>query len=341
MSEPNAKEPIVVAAEGVWGDAFERLAKHCRLVRLSAEVPPWDIVLREASALVVRNRTKVTAELLIRAPRLAIVARAGSGLDNIDIQAADAAGVVVTAAIGANAVSVAEHALSFALALLRGLVGRDKETRAGGWDRSAGRELAGKVWGILGLGSTGLAVARLLKGFDVQRVGVDPYISAGDGRLGEAGVRLVPLDEMLGVADVVSVHLPLTPETFALVGNEFLSKLKPGAVLLNLGRGEVLDEEALIAALDAGMLAGAGLDVRAKEPPCVGRLEEMDNVVLTPHIAGITVESQERVASILVGDIEAVLAGAPAKCFVGKLNTAPSTKLPKSGSCQRRDSPRC
>ncbi|MEU5849444.1 NAD(P)-dependent oxidoreductase [Saccharopolyspora shandongensis] len=310
----------IAVVEDVWGEALSGLARTHEVRRPpDAWIDPDMLrdAVSEAAAVVVRNRAQVTEELLAAAPDLKIVARAGVGLDNIDIAAADRAGVVVSAALGANAVSVAEHTLLLALGVLREVVAHNRAVRAGAWDRRAGVELSGKTWGLLGLGATGLAVAKLLRGFGMRIIGHDPYLDPKDPRLGP--VEAVGLDEVLAGADVLSVHLPATTETRNLVDAGLLGRMKPDAVLVNVGRGEVVDEAGLAAALRSGHLAGAGLDVRPTEPPGPSPLDGVESVIYTPHIAGITGESQERIVSRLVDDIRAVLSGTEARSSVGKL----------------------
>ncbi|MEJ6761271.1 MAG: NAD(P)-dependent oxidoreductase [Candidatus Planktophila sp.] len=267
--------------------------------------------IKDVTALVVRNRTKVTAELIASAPKLKVIARAGVGLDNIDIKAADAAGVVVVAGLGANAVSVGELTLGLALALLRGVPGHDVATRNGGWVRTPGRELSGLTWGLLGCGATGLATAKLLEGFGCPVLGYDPYIK------NIPGVELTTIEEVLMRSDVVSIHMPSTPETNGSINSRSLALMKPDAILINVGRGEVIDESDLIEALRAKTIAGAALDVRAVEPPIKGEMESIPNLILTPHVAGITSQSQLRINQILASNLELVLNSKPATHAVG------------------------
>lgn len=298
--------PDVLVLEGVWGEPFAALAARFRVDRQAAGSGDHaDLAARLAGvrALVVRNRTQVDADLLTAAPDLLVVGRAGVGLDNIDLAAADAAGVVVVAPFGANAVSVAEHTLALALALVKGLPAHDTAVRAGGWNRSPGHELAGGTWGLLGAGATARAVAAVAGALGMTVMAYDPYVQQADG------IELTGLTEVLRAADVLSVHLPCTDATRNLLDAEALALLKPTAVLVNVGRGEVVDEAALAAALRSGALAGAGLDVRAVEPPEPGPLDGAPHVIMTPHVAGITVESQHRIAQVLADDIAAVLAG--------------------------------
>jgi D-3-phosphoglycerate dehydrogenase/(S)-sulfolactate dehydrogenase len=242
-----------------------------------------------------------------------VIARAGVGLDNIDIKAADAAGVVVVAGLGANAVSVGELTLGLALALLRNIPGHDVATRDGGWVRTPGRELSGLTWGLLGCGATGVATAKLIQGFNCKVVGYDPYAK------NLSGIELTTFEDALKRSDVVSIHMPSTPDTNGTINATTLALMKPDAILVNVGRGEVINEADLIAALKAKTIAGAALDVRAQEPPGKGEMEAIPNLILTPHVAGITKESQLRINQILTSNIELVLNSKPATHAVGAL----------------------
>lgn len=319
-------EPVdVVITEDVWGPPFDELAsRRSVLHRPSAWQDRAELaaLAARARALVVRNRTLVDAELLAAAPSLRIVARAGVGLDNIDVAAADAHHMVVTAPLGANAVSVAEHTLGLALALARDTVALDTGCRAGQWERGAGTELSGRTWGMLGAGATARACARLARAFDMPVLAYDPHLDPAHPDLVAAGIELAPLVEVVARADVLSCHLPATPQTLDLVDATLLARMRRTALLINVGRGEVIDEEALADALESHALAGAALDVRSQEPPQRGRLEKLSNVILTPHIAGITEQSQQRILRVLADDIDAVLDGRPADSAVGSLQKA-------------------
>jgi D-3-phosphoglycerate dehydrogenase / 2-oxoglutarate reductase len=315
----------VVIAEGVWGPPLEELARQRTVIRLPANAPGHEELIAaaaQARALVVRNRTVVDEALLSRCPRLRIVGRAGVGLDNIDIAAADRAGVVVTAPLGANAVSVGEHALGLALALSRRTVALDADCRAGNWSRTPGQELSGGTWGLLGAGATARACGRLATALGLRVLAYDPYIDPAHPGLAAAGIELAALGEVAAAADVISCHLPLTAQTGKLVGRDLLARMRPGALFINVGRGEVVDEDALADALESGSLGGAALDVRAAEPPARGRIERLANVILTPHIAGITTQSQQRILRVLADDIEAVLGGGQAASSVGRCQGA-------------------
>lgn len=320
MSEPPSSGADVAVVEDVWGAALDALAGE---LRVHHDPGAWQDrgallgAVRGARALVVRNRTRVDRELLAACADLRVVGRAGAGLDNIDLAAADEHGVVVVAPRGANARSVAEHAVALALALSRNLVTLDAGCRAGGWNRVPGRELGGKIWGLLGCGATARACAPAVRGLGMDVVTYDPYVDPAEPDLAALGIELVGLPELAATADVVSCHLPATEETRGIVGSDLLARLKPSAIVVNVGRGEIVDEGALAGALETGTIAGAGLDVRSPEPPRRGRLEELDNVVLSPHVAGVTAESQERIVQALAGDIRAVLAGGEARHAVG------------------------
>jgi D-3-phosphoglycerate dehydrogenase / 2-oxoglutarate reductase len=308
----------IVITEDVWAD---ELAERFRGRSVLRQPDAWAdhqqlrALAAGARALVVRNRTRVDRELLAAAPRLQVIGRFGVGLDNIDMPAVDAGGVVLVAAGGANAVSVAEHTVALALALSRQLTEHDAAVRSGRWQRRPGRELAGRTWGLLGAGATGRAVARIATALQMTVRGYDPY--ADPATVGAARIELVGFDDLLTTADVLSIHLPLTSRTRNLIRSDTLARLRPGSLLINVGRGEVVDEAALASALRSGQVGGAGLDVRAAEPPPPGPLDDAPNVIFTPHVAGITSESQRRIARIIAEDVTAVLDGKAAAHAAG------------------------
>ena len=307
---------MILISEDVWGTPFQTLEGSFPITRnddLWNNPEELKTALKDVRALVVRNRTKVTADVIAAAPNLKVIARAGVGLDNIDLKAADAAGVVVVAGLGANAVSVGELTLGLALSLLRNVPGHDVATRDGGWVRTPGRELSGLTWGLLGCGATGVATAKLLQGFNCSLLGYDPYAK------NVPGVELTSFEDVLKRSDVVSIHMPSTPETNGSINAATLALMKKDAIIINVGRGEVINEGDLIAALKAKTIAGAALDVRAQEPPTTGEMETIPNLILTPHVAGITKESQLRINQILTANIELVLNSKPATHAVGAL----------------------
>lgn len=256
----------------------------------------------EAKVLIVRNRTQVRGDLLESAKNLVCVGRLGVGLDNIDVAACKERGIEVYPATGANDLSVAEYVITSALMLLRGAWLSSDAVASGKWPRQAmiGRELAGKVMGLVGFGSIAREVAWRAQAFGMQIVAHDPYVEANDPAWQFA--RNVSLDGLLELADVVSLHVPLTDSTRHLISGKALSSMKPGAILVNAARGGVVDEEALVAALKNGRIGGAALDVFEKEPLTAeagAKFSGIPNLVLTPHIAGVTDESNVRVSELI------------------------------------------
>ena len=316
---------MILVSEDVWSADFEGLAQEFTVVR---EPDLWNKKeelaekISTASALVVRNRTQVTRELIEAAPNLKVIARAGVGLDNIDVKAADDNGVVVAAALGINAVAVAEETLAMALAISRKLVELDASTRAGEWNRKAGVEITGKTWGLLGFGATARATAELLRGFKCTVLAYDPFAKPEPGYLRSINTTMTSLDEVVKNSDFISIHLPATAETKNVINAELLSTMKKSAVIVSVGRGEVINEADLEAALKNGVIAGAGLDVRAQEPPQDKRFADLSNVVLAPHVAGITAESQAAINRVLVSEIRAALTGGAQKYAVGAVKRA-------------------
>lgn len=308
---------MILISEDVWGAPFEELSKRRSIHQdtdLWQDASKLKESVKEAQVLVVRNRTKVTADVIAAAPKLKVIARAGVGLDNIDLVAADSAGVIVVAGLGANAISVAEMTLGLALALSRDIAAQDQITKSGNWNRTPGVEITGKTWGLLGCGATGRATANLLKGFNCEVLGFDPFFQ------GNAEIQMVTWDEVVSKSDFISVHMPATSQTIGSVNQEFFTKMKSTAFLINVGRGELVNEADLIEALKAKTIAGAALDVRTTEPPVKGELEQIQNLILTPHIAGITKESQLAINQILVDNIDLVLDGKKATHAVGKVS---------------------
>jgi len=313
---------VIVISEDVWSDGFADLAKTHTTVHepdLWSRRDDLKKLLTDAEALVVRNRTQVNEELFAIAPKLKVVGRAGVGLDNIDIDAANRHGVVVSAALGINAVAVGELTLGLALALLRKVTELDSSTRSGEWNRKAGVEITGKTWGMLGFGPTARALAKLLKGFDVTILAYDPFAKVDPEFAKDTNTTLVSLDDVISRSDVISLHMPATPETMKVINPERLSKMRSHAVIVNVGRGELIDEAALEEALTSQTIAGAALDVRESEPPKDSRFRDFPNVILTPHIAGITKESQAKINEVLVSEVKSALTGSAPSFAVGAI----------------------
>jgi D-3-phosphoglycerate dehydrogenase / 2-oxoglutarate reductase len=251
--------------------------------------------LQNADALIVRSATKVTAALLAQAPKLRVIARAGTGIDNVDLDAASARGILVMNAPGGNSVSVAEHALALMLSLARSVPVADATMKKGVWDKKklTGAELRGKTLGLVGLGRIGQEVGARARAFGMEIVAHDPFISEEVAK--SLGIGLVSLDTLCETVDYVSLHIPATTDTRHLFGQARLAKCKKGIRIVNTARGELIDEAALADAIESGQVAGAALDVFEKEPPANWRLAQLPQVVATPHIAASTAEAQELV----------------------------------------------
>ena len=261
----------------------------------------------DAEALIVRNRVRVDAELLAAAARLRVVGRLGVGLDNIDLTACAARGIDVIPATGANALAVSEYVIAAALLLLRGAYFSTEAVAAGRWPRAAliaGRELHGKTLGLVGFGSVGRATGRLARGLGMATIGFDAHIPLDAALWAEEQTTARLFDDLLREADVVSLHVPLTAATRGLIDAAKLALLKRDAVLVNTARGGVVDEAALAAALRAGALGAAALDVFEVEPlPPGSPLAACPNLLLTPHVAGVTRESNLRVSMLIAGKV--------------------------------------
>jgi D-3-phosphoglycerate dehydrogenase len=267
--------------------------------------------LTDADAVIVRSATKMDAEAIAHAPRLRVLARAGIGLDNVDVEAATAAGVMVVNAPSSNIVSAAEHAVALLLCTARNIPQAVSSLKAGRWQRSAytGVELQDKVAGIVGLGKIGELVARRLAAFGMTVIASDPYLSGAHAA--ELGVPLVSLDALLARADFISVHVPKNAETLGLIGERELALVKPSARVINTARGGVIDEAALLDALRQGRVAGAGLDVYATEPCTDSPLLRLENVVCTPHLGASTHEAQQKAGTQVARSVVLALAGQP------------------------------
>jgi D-3-phosphoglycerate dehydrogenase len=249
--------------------------------------------IKDADALIVRSATKANAQLLEKAVRLRAIGRAGVGVDNVDLDAATKKGIVVMNTPGGNAVAVAEHAVALMLALVRRIPQADNALKQGRWEKKklTGTELRSKTIGLIGFGKIGMEVARLAQAFEMDVIAFDPYVASALIR--EQNVRLVSLEELLKTSDFISVHASATAETRHLLNARTFAMVKPGVRIINCARGELINEADLLAALESGQVAGAGLDVFEQEPPRDFKLVSHPNVVATPHIAGSTEEAQE------------------------------------------------
>lgn len=305
----NHERPLVVAAEPISAAGLELLGRTCRVAE-AADVPRERLLelMGEARGLVVRSGVRVDRELIAAAPRLAVIGRAGVGLDNIDLEAAREAGAEVVSTPAANSLSVAEHTMALMLAMCRHIPQADASLRAGAWDRTRfrGVELYGKTLGVVGLGRIGTLVAERALAFGMSFLVYDPYLT--EERVAGLGGELVELETLLSRSDFITIHIPLTEETRNLIGREALAAAKPGVRIVNASRGGVLDEEALVEALRSGQVGGAALDVFASEPMTEGPLLDCPGIVMTPHLAASTVEAQDRVGEEVAQRMLEVLA---------------------------------
>ena len=307
---------MIVVTELLSPPGPELLAASGRPVTLDPtlwrDLTRLQALLGDAEALIVRNQTHVTAELLDAAPRLRVVGRLGVGLDNIDLAAARARSITVTAARNANAIAVAEYVLAAMLHLARNFAAADASVRAGKWDRVqfGGTELWGRTLGLIGVGEIGRRVAKRAQAFGMTVIGYDPLVGPFDFAPAEQDITLLPFEEVLAGADVVSLHVPLLPSTHHLINAKTLAKMHPHAILINTSRGGIVDEVALLEALTTRHLYRAVLDVSEVEPrPVDDPLRSCDSVLLTPHVAGLTAEAQERTSRLVITDVLRVLAG--------------------------------
>ena len=302
--------PIVLVAEELSPAAIEQLQSGFE-VRHTDGADRGQLLpaLADVDAVIIRSATTMDAEALAHAPNLRVVARAGVGLDNVDVEAATKAGVMVVNAPSSNIVSAAEHAVGLLLAVARNVPQAAASLKAGEWKRSkfTGAELYQKVAGILGLGRIGVLVAQRLTAFGMQVIAYDPYVPTS--RAAQLGVRMVSLDELLAEADFISVHLPRNAETVGLIGERELRLVKPGVRIVNAARGGIVDEHALAMALKDGRVAGAGIDVFATEPCTDSPLLAFPTVVATPHLGASTHEAQEKAGTQVARSVRLALSG--------------------------------
>jgi D-3-phosphoglycerate dehydrogenase len=303
-------KPVVLIAEELSPATVEALGpdfeiRHCD----GADRGQLLAALPEADAVLIRSATQMDPEAIAAGTKLKVIARAGVGLDNVDVKAATQAGVMVVNAPTSNIVSAAELAVALLLSVARNVVPANIALKNGEWKRSKynGVELSEKTVGIVGLGRIGVLVAQRLSAFGVKLIAYDPYVQPA--RAAQIGVRLVPLDELMRESDFITVHLPKTPETAGLIGEEQLKLAKPTMYLINAARGGIVDEDALFRAISDGRVAGAGLDVYAKEPCTDSPLFALESVVATPHLGASTDEAQEKAGISVAKSVRLALGG--------------------------------
>ena len=304
-------KPVVLIAEELSPATLEALGPDFEVVNCDGanRTELLAVLAKGVDAVLIRSATKMDAEAISVAKGLKVIARAGVGLDNVDIPAATAAGVMVVNAPTSNIVSAAELAISLLLASARFISPAHAALRNGKWARSkyTGAELFEKTLGIVGFGRIGQLVAQRMQAFGMDIIAYDPYLQPA--RAAQLGVRLVELDELLRTSDFITIHLPKTKETSNLIGIEALKKVKPAVRIVNAARGGVLDEAALYDAIVEGRVAGAGLDVFSTEPCTDSPLFTLDNVVATPHLGASTDEAQERAGIAVAVSVRKALAG--------------------------------
>ena len=303
-------KPVVLIAEELSPATVEALGPDFEIRYVDgADRAALLPAIVDVDAILVRSATKVDAEAIAAAKSLKVVARTGVGLDNVDVKAATQAGVMVVNAPTSNIVSAAELAVALLLASARNIAPANAALKAGQWKRSkySGVELTDKVVGIVGLGRIGLLVAQRLSAFGVTLIAYDPYVQPA--RAAQLGIRMVALDDLLAESDFITVHLPKTPDTVGLLGEEALRKVKPTVRIVNAARGGIVDEHALYVALKEGRVAGAGIDVFASEPCTDSPLFELDQVVATPHLGASTDEAQEKAGIAVARSVRLALAG--------------------------------
>ena len=306
--------PKILVADPIAADGIDILEREAEVdVRTGLSADELIKIIPAYHALVVRSETKVTADVFAAGKQLQAVGRAGVGVDNIDLNAATERGVIVVNAPLGNTISAAEHAIGLMLALARHIAEANASLKAGHWDRSKfiGVELRGKTLGVVGLGHVGSEVARRAKGLDMNVVAYDPFVSPE--RAAMLGVELAAsLDELLPRADFLSLHTVLTAQTRHLIGEPELAKMKPSLRLINTARGDLIDIDALVKAVDEGRIAGAAIDVFPQEPPdMASAVLHNDKIIVTPHLGASTAEAQERVAVDVAEQILAILRGEP------------------------------
>jgi len=314
VSNQSATKPVVLLAEVLSPATIEALGPDFDVRNVDGtDRPALFAALAEADAVLVRSATKVDAEALSHAPKLKVIARAGVGLDNVDIKAATAAGVMVVNAPTSNIVSAAELTIGHIISLARRIPAANASLSSGAWKRSSftGAELFEKTIGIIGLGRIGALVATRLNAFDMRVIAYDPYVTSA--RAQQLGVQLVSLDELVAQADFVTIHMPKTPETTGMIGAAQFQAMKSTAYVVNVARGGLIDEAALHDALVAGEIAGAGIDVFTSEPPAEGStahaLLGLPNIVVTPHLGASTAEAQEKAGVSVARSVRLALGG--------------------------------
>jgi D-3-phosphoglycerate dehydrogenase len=303
------------------GEEGIALLRSCAEVDIKTGLKPEELIsiIGDYDALVVRSQTQVTAKVVEAGKKLLVIGRAGVGVDNIDVESATRCGIVVVNAPSSNTISAAEHTIAMMLALTRHIPRANASLKAGEWRRNdfTGIEVRNKTLGIIGLGNVGSEVARRAAGLEMKLIGYDPFVTADIAR--NFGVEMVTLEQLLKESDFVTLHVPLTNSTKGLIGTKELAMMKPTARIINTARGGLVDDEALVKAIEAGKLAGAAIDVFTTEPLPNSSLYKNDRIIITPHLGASTVEAQALVSEDVAEQIVDIFNGQPARYAVNAL----------------------
>lgn len=311
----------VVVTELIWPEGLELLQQHAEVYYdpdLWKKRGELEATIADADGIIVRNQTKVTAGLLEAAPKIKVVGRLGVGLDNLDLAACKQSGIAVVYARNANAVSVVEYVFAAMLSFARKLDQATEDVKNGNWNRKRFTlsELYGKTLGLIGVGEIGTRLAARARAFGMNIIGYDPFLPPYEVACAEFGVSPASLEQVLARSDFISLHVPLNDKTRNLINKKNLAIMKPTAYVINTARGGIVNEDDLCAALKSKQVAGAALDVLSEEPPDGSPLMELDNIILSPHIAGLTEEAQIRTSVLVAGEVCKVLAGKASICCV-------------------------
>lgn len=324
--------PDILITENIRGAAMDALHEQfaCTFAPdLWAQPETLRAMIGEYRALIARNQTQITRELIAAGTKLEVIGRAGVGMDNVDLDAANEYGIVVALTPEQNTNSVAELVIGLLIALSRKLSLADRDTKAGRWDRPRfhGTEISGKTLGIVGFGRIGSTTAAKARALGMTTIAYDPYIEVDCLRSLESRTRLTSLEEVLATADYVTLHIPENEETRGMFGAREFAQMKPSAYFLNSSRGGVVQEDALVEALQQQRIAGAALEVRQQEPAAPSAFDAMDNVIQLPHIGAQTREAQHRVVTAICRDVAAILQGGEAKNFANFSRPNPKSKI--------------
>ena len=318
----------ILVADKIADEGIDILC-NCAEVDVKLNQKPEEIraIIGDYDAIVVRSQTQVTADIIELGKKLQVIARAGVGIDNVDVTAATRRGIIVVNAPTGNTISATEHAVALMLCLARHIPQANASLKSGQWRRNdfMGTEVRNKTLGILGLGSIGSEVARRARGMEMKLIAYDPFISVDHAR--NLQVELVSLEELLKESDFITIHLPMTENTRGIIGENELAMVKPTVYIINTARGGLIDEEALVKAINEKRVAGAAIDVFPKEPITSSILFENDNIIVTPHLGASTTEAQTLVATDVASQIADVLTGKPARYAVNAPFISPESLL--------------